>query len=82
MMAIRAEAPINPISISGSRKIMRRDEWGMHPGVVRITFHDPIATTGCTIVDWANVMQRVREAIISGLAREESPLSPEETRKT
>jgi len=73
MMAIRAEAPIVPISISGSRKIMRKNEWAMHPGPIRITFHAPIPTAGCTMADRPLIMERVRQAILSGLTREEWP---------
>jgi 1-acyl-sn-glycerol-3-phosphate acyltransferase len=74
MMAIKAEAPIVPISISGSRKIMRKNEWTMHPGVIRITFHESVPTVGCTTADRAKLMERVRQAILSGLTEDEWPL--------
>ena len=73
VMAIKAEAPIVPISISGSRKIMRKNEWAMHPGPIRITFHAPIPTAGFTMADRAMIMERVRQAILSGLSRDEWP---------
>ncbi len=73
VMAIKAEAPILPISISGSRKVMRKGDWSMHPGTVRITFHDPVPTAGCTMADRANIIERVRQAILSGLTKEEWP---------
>jgi 1-acyl-sn-glycerol-3-phosphate acyltransferase len=73
VMAIKAEAPIVPISISGSRKIMRKDEWAMHPGAVRITFHAPVPTAGCTMASRPIIMERVRQAILSGLTKEEWP---------
>jgi len=74
MMALEAGAPIVPISVSGSNKIMRKGKMRIRPGTVRITFHDPIATEGCTVQDRARIMQSVRRAILTGLAPEEQPL--------
>src|SRR6266567_349111 len=74
VMAIKAEAPIVPISISGSRKIMRKGERSIHPGTIRMTFHDPVPTEGCTMDNRSEIMERVRRAMISGLTPEEWPL--------
>jgi 1-acyl-sn-glycerol-3-phosphate acyltransferase len=74
MMAIKAGAPIVPISISGSNKIMRKGEISMHPGTVRITLHDPVLTEGCTLEDRGRIMEAVRKAILAGLGPEEQPL--------
>jgi 1-acyl-sn-glycerol-3-phosphate acyltransferase len=73
MMAIKGAAPIVPISISGSSRIMRKGELAMHPGRVRITFHDPVPTAGCTVADRPAIMERVRQAILSGLTKDEWP---------
>lgn len=79
IMAIKAGATIVPMSVSGSSKVMRKREWAMHPGVVRITVHDPIPTEGCTLEDRDKIMDRVRRDILSRLAPDERPLetSPE-----
>ena len=74
MMAIRARAPILPISVSGSSKIMRKGEFAVHPGTVRITIHDPIPTACYTAAERAKVAARVRGAILAGLAADEQPL--------
>jgi len=74
VMAIQAGAPIVPVSVSGSSQIMRKGEFAIHPGLVRITFHDPVPTEGCTIADRASIMNTVRRAILSGLAPEERPV--------
>lgn len=74
MMAIRAGAPIVPISVSGAWRIMRKGELAIRPGVVRITLHHPIPTEGSTFADRDQVMRRVRQAISQGLAPEEQPL--------
>jgi 1-acyl-sn-glycerol-3-phosphate acyltransferase len=73
VMAIKAQAPVVPISISGSRKIMPKGKFAISPGLVRITIHDPIPTEGCTLDDRGRIMERVRQAILSGLAPEEWP---------
>jgi 1-acyl-sn-glycerol-3-phosphate acyltransferase len=74
MMAMNAGAPIVPISVSGSTKIMQKGDMRIHPGTVRITFHPPVATEGCTVEDRPRIMESVRGAILSGLTEEEKPL--------
>ncbi|HET7101134.1 MAG TPA: lysophospholipid acyltransferase family protein, partial [Terriglobia bacterium] len=74
IMAIKAAAPVVPISISRSRKIMPKGQFVIRPGVVRITFHDPVETAGCSVENLHAIQHRVREAILAGLAAEEWPL--------
>ncbi len=74
VMAFRAGAPIVPISVSGSSKIMRKGEFVVHPGRVRITVHETIPTQGRTMHERDEIMERIREAILSGLAEDELPL--------
>jgi len=77
VMAIRAGAPIVPISVSGGREIMRKGEFKIHPGTVRLTIHDLVPTAGYTIADRAKVVAQVRQAIMSDLSPDELPLEPE-----
>lgn len=81
VMAIKAQAPIVPISVSGSGKIMPKGKFAISPGTVRITIHDPVLTEGCTLGDRHRIAERVREAILTGLSNEERPLqhTPEST---
>lgn len=74
IMALKAGAPIVPVSISGGRGIMRKGEPAIHPGCIRITFHDPVATEGCQPEERGRVMKAVRQAMLSGLTAEEWPL--------
>ncbi len=74
VMAIKAGVPIVPISVSGANKIMHRGDFRIHPGPVRITIHDPVSTTGCSIADRSKVAAEVRLAIMEGLSPEERPL--------
>jgi len=74
VMAIKAGAPIVPISVSGSNKIMPKGKFVIRPGTVRITFHETVATEGITIEDRQIIIQRVRQAILAGLEKDEWPL--------
>ena len=73
MMALKAGAPIVPVSISGAFKIMRKGEFAIHPGLVRVTFHDAVPTEGCALDDRGRIMGAVRQAILSGLTPDEWP---------
>ncbi|MGH9452234.1 MAG: lysophospholipid acyltransferase family protein [Terriglobia bacterium] len=78
IMAVKAGAPIIPISISGSRKIMPKGKVLITPGEVRVTFHDPVMTEGFVPEQTGAVEAAVRESIISGLTDEERPLAADE----
>jgi 1-acyl-sn-glycerol-3-phosphate acyltransferase len=82
IMALKAGAPIVPVSISGARRIMRRGEAAIHPGGIRITFHDPIRTDGRSVEDRDAVIEEVRQALLAGLADEEWPLDDLAKRRT
>ena len=73
IMAIKAGAPIVPVSVSGSRKIMPKGEWVLHPGAMRIVFHSSIPTEGRNLQDLGALQAEVGAAILSGLAAEERP---------
>jgi 1-acyl-sn-glycerol-3-phosphate acyltransferase len=73
VMAIKAGAPIVPISVSGSNKIMPKGKFVMRPGGVRITFQDTVATEGFAVEDRQVIIDRVRQAILSGLEKDEWP---------
>lgn len=74
VMAIKAGAPVVPISVSGGSRIMRKDEFTVHPGTLKITIHDPLPTVGYDAADRAILADKVRSAIIAGLTPEERPL--------
>jgi len=73
VMALKAAAPIVPISLSGSNKIMPKGKFVMRPGRVRITFHDSIATEGLPLEDRERISEQVRQAVLSGLEKDEWP---------
>lgn len=74
MMAIESGVPIVPISVSGGARIMPKGDLRLHPGRLRIVFHDRIPTADMTMADRDRLMSRVRQAILSGLAEDERPL--------
>jgi 1-acyl-sn-glycerol-3-phosphate acyltransferase len=73
VMAIKAGAPIVPISVSGSNKIMPKGKFVMRPGRFRITIHECVRTEGLTLEELEMIVDRVRQAIISGLEEDEWP---------
>jgi 1-acyl-sn-glycerol-3-phosphate acyltransferase len=73
VMAIKAGAPIVPISVSGSNKIMPKGKFVMRPGRIRITIHECVRTEGLTLEELEMIVDRVRQAIISGLEEDEWP---------
>ena len=78
VMAIKAGALIVPISVSGARKIMPKGQFAIHPGVVRITIHDPISAAAYALEQRKELIQVTRQAIVNGLAPEEWPLEEPE----
>ncbi len=73
VMAIKAAAPIVPISISGTSKIMLKGKFVIQPGRVRITIHDPIPTARFGVDERQSLIDETRQAIATGLAPEELP---------
>jgi 1-acyl-sn-glycerol-3-phosphate acyltransferase len=74
VMAIQAGVSIVPISVSGSNKIMPKGKFVIRPGRVRITFHEPVATEGFALDDRHLIIDRVRQAILAGLEKDERPV--------
>ncbi|MCJ7504008.1 MAG: 1-acyl-sn-glycerol-3-phosphate acyltransferase [Acidobacteriia bacterium] len=75
VMAMKAQVPIIPISLSGSSRIMQKGRFAIRPGLVRITVHDAVPTAGYVPANRSQLMERVRRAVLSGLAENEQPLS-------
>jgi 1-acyl-sn-glycerol-3-phosphate acyltransferase len=74
VMAMKAQVPIVPISLSGSSRIMQKGRFAIRPGLVRITIHDAVPTASYVPANRSQLMERVRQAILSGLAEDEQPL--------
>ncbi|MBI5502840.1 MAG: 1-acyl-sn-glycerol-3-phosphate acyltransferase [Deltaproteobacteria bacterium] len=69
-LAIEAQVPILPVSISGTRAMFPPDSWRFRAGRIDIVIGDPISTTGLKQEDVPSLLARTRAAILSGLPRE------------
>lgn len=67
-LAIQADAPILPIGISGTRKMLAPDTWKFYSGRVQVNIADPIAVDGLTLDDLDHLMEKTRKAIRAELS--------------
>lgn len=63
IMAIKAQAPIVPVAVSGGRSAMRKGSWFVRPVMVKVQIGDPVATTGFTLDDRDELIEIVRKRI-------------------
>lgn len=68
-LAIKAGAPIVPISIRGSREVLPRSSLRVKPGKIEIVVGKPIPTDNKSMGDREGLMREVRAAIESTFAR-------------
>ena len=59
VLAIQAGVPIIPVLIMGTREVMPRGQWLVHPGIVHLHFLDPISTEGLTFADRERLVAQV-----------------------
>jgi 1-acyl-sn-glycerol-3-phosphate acyltransferase len=67
-MAIKGEAPIVPVAITGAREAMRKGSFVIQPVTVRIRFGTPLETAGMTLNDRDTLTGLVRDKVESLLA--------------
>jgi 1-acyl-sn-glycerol-3-phosphate acyltransferase len=66
MLAMQAGLPLVPISVIGSRHVMKKGELTTKPGYVRVIVHEPIETVATehpAMHDVRELADRVREVI-------------------
>jgi 1-acyl-sn-glycerol-3-phosphate acyltransferase len=63
IMAIKAQAPIVPVAISGGRDAMRKGSWFVRPVLCRIRIGEPIETAGMHVEDRDQLIEVVRARI-------------------
>lgn len=73
LIALKSQAPILPIAIRGTAKIMQKGDWRMHPGNVQIIIGPPIETAGIPPEKERELSERVRNALVQYLAQIDSP---------
>ncbi len=82
-LAVKSGAPVIPITISGSRAVLKPDSLHVRPGVVEIIIHPQISTEGLTVDDVNSLCACVRERILSRFQPEvvaAPPLSTDDSR--
>jgi 1-acyl-sn-glycerol-3-phosphate acyltransferase len=65
LMAIETRLPVVPVTIEGSRHVMKKGRLMVCPGEVSLTVHDPIPTEGLSRDDARALAERVR-AVVTG----------------
>ncbi len=68
LIALKSQAPILPITIQGASRIMRKGDWRIHPGQVRIQIDPPIETAGTPAEKEEQLSERVRSTLVRNLA--------------
>ena len=63
IMAIKAQAPIVPVAISGGRDAMRKGSWFVRPVLCRIRIGEPVETAGMSVDERDDVIEVVRARI-------------------
>ena len=63
IMAIKAQAPIVPVAVSGGRESMQKGSWLVRPVMVDVRIGKPLETTGYTLDDRDQLIEIVRARI-------------------
>jgi 1-acyl-sn-glycerol-3-phosphate acyltransferase len=63
IMAIKAQAPIVPVAVSGGRSSMRKGSWIVRPVMVDVRIGEPVATSGYSLDDRDALIEVVRQRI-------------------
>jgi len=67
LIALKSQAPILPIALRGTGKIMQKGDWRTFPGKVQITISPPIETAGISPKKEEELSSRVRTTLIQNL---------------
>lgn len=63
IMAIKAQAPIVPVAVSGGRAAMQKGSWFVRPVMVDVRIGEPVETQGHTLDDRDALIEIVRARI-------------------
>ena len=67
VMAIKAQAPVIPVAVSGGRAAMRKGSRLIWPATVTVQFGQPVPTAGLSFEDRDTLVERVRTALAAQL---------------
>jgi 1-acyl-sn-glycerol-3-phosphate acyltransferase len=71
--AIEAGLPVVPVSVDGTRFVMRKGELTTRPGCARLTVHAPIETAGLDLTAARELAARTREILASDVEESRQP---------
>ena len=63
VMAIKAQAPVVPVSVQGGRDAMRRGSWIIYPVTITVRVGPPVPTAGLELDERDDLIARVRHEI-------------------
>lgn len=66
-LAVNSQAPVVPVSISGTYELMPRGSFFARKGKARVVFHPALSVQGAGLKDIPELMEKARAAIIEGL---------------
>jgi len=69
LLATRAGVPIVPITINGTRAVLKKNSWHLHPGRVEMIIHDPIDVSPYTAKNIEELARLTRDVIVSDFVR-------------
>ena len=70
LLAIEAGLPIVPLSVDGTRRVMRKGRLMTCPGHATLVVHAPIETASLDVSDARSLAQRVREVVSSATTQD------------
>ncbi len=75
-MAIEAGAPIVPVAIAGTYRLLPRDKWIVRPGDVVVRFGPAVDTGAYTTKERGELLARVESLIAASLPPDQKPIQP------
>jgi 1-acyl-sn-glycerol-3-phosphate acyltransferase len=69
LLATRAGVPIVPITLNGTRAVLKKNSWHLHPGRVEMFIHDPIDVSPYTAKNIEELARLTRDVIVSDFVR-------------
>src|SRR4030043_1086961 len=69
LIALKSQAPILPITICGTGKIMQKGDWRIYPGNVQIIIDPPVETAGIPTEKEGELSARGRNILMKNLSR-------------
>ena len=70
LIALKAQVPIVPVAISGSRRVMPKGDLKIHPGTIRLQILPAIETRGLSSKNIDELMSRVRRNLAAAIDEE------------